>query len=1178
MKKIILLTVLWLSFLYGMGQSVAGVQRFTETKMDVPSGGGFFTLHYQIQSGYTVWQVYDSFVNQLQNVIGCNWLTVKRPTDSADYYFVVSYTANTTGSSRSLRIRSESNMCMVTQEAAFTLQVYAVSGSTQTRTVSLSGSQTGVTYRLKRSGTVVQTKPGTGFGFSFNGDVPPGTYSVEAVKGSAVKTMQGQVTFAPFAENKIITTTYREPGGYGNTRDIVFFDGLGRMIQEKSIAATPAGKDLVTPVVPDFLGRDVGGLLAYPALSSVSYTGTALSDQAGYYRSLYGSEGNYARVSKKYESSALNRILEESKPGEAYRPGGGHTIRYSYGTNGSGEVKRLGTLASTLVSLGYYEAGTLKRTEVTDEDGKRSVVYTNEAGNTVLERRYIDASNTADTYYIYDALNRLLCVVPPAVNTSATVSSADLDNYCYRYAYNAKGELSSRKLPGVAAETYTYDAAHRMISKTSGDKYTAYEYDALGRLIREKCRYGSSSALVVLAEYAYKTRPSDAVLNFAAVTGFGATADTRTAGLKVYEKLRILDGKMQVLHTSSAGYIERAFYYDRKGRLIQTVEKNRRGGISRYSVSYDFVGNVVVQESHTVNCVTTTVKQVNTYDNRDRLLSQTVYLGGEEKAKTTYVYNELGQLQNVTYGNNLYTDTRAYNIRGLQTRQSGTQFTMNLRYENPTKGTACYNGNISEWDCVFPLKNTSLYTFTYDNLNRFTGNEYYENNIKRIAYFEQGITYDKNGNLLTLNRQNTGLSSKAYTYQYTGNRLTGLNVSGVNGTYTYDNYGNMLSDSRKALNLEYNFLNLLSGVIQSGSRVAAYTYASDGTKLSVVGADGRGYEYYGSLIYQINGSSLTFESAGFNEGRIYSGGAYYHVKDHLGSIRLVMDQTGSVKEQNDYYPFGMRQERSNYALFAGNRFKYNGKEEQTTGGLGYLDYGARMYDAESGRWFGVDPLLEKYYGLSPYVYCGNNPLIYIDPDGKVVVALNKSAQKSILNTLSKEDLAYVRFNDNGILDVDLLNSSESLSGNFNSLKQLANDRRTFEFNVTDKIIYKDENGNLIEKSLGVIYQGDDKNGSFGFNTGEEGWQGITQTPGNDPDKYNSPNDKIRIVVNSGLSEAGRAQMIAHEAYGHADLYSKGEPHKHQAIGLKETNTKLAIQIIRAIKETIKNMEEIKNGK
>ena len=185
-----------------------------------------------------------------------------------------------------------------------------------------------------------------------------------------------------------------------------------------------------------------------------------------------------------------------------------------------------------------------------------------------------------------------------------------------------------------------------------------------------------------------------------------------------------------------------------------------------------------------------------------------------------------------------------------------------------------------------------------------------------------------------------------------------------------------------------------------------YRCASDGTKLSVVGADGRGYEYYGSLIYQRNGSSLTFESAGFNEGRIYSGGAYYHVKDHLGSIRLVMDQTGSVKEQNDYYPFGMRQERSNYALFAGNRFKYNGKEEQTTGGLGYLDYGARMYDAESGRWFGVDPLLEKYYGLSPYAYCGNNPLIYTDPDG-MVIKLSKMTeeQTSLYDCILRELLS-----------------------------------------------------------------------------------------------------------------------------------------------------------------------------
>ena len=89
-----------------------------------------------------------------------------------------------------------------------------------------------------------------------------------------------------------------------------------------------------------------------------------------------------------------------------------------------------------------------------------------------------------------------------------------------------------------------------------------------------------------------------------------------------------------------------------------------------------------------------------------------------------------------------------------------------------------------------------------------------------------------------------------------------------------------------------------------------------------------------------------------------------------------------------------------------NCFKYNGKEEQTTGGLGYLDYDARMYDAESGRWFGVDPLLEKYYGVSPYAYCGNNPLIYTDPDG-MVIKLSKMTeeQTSLYDCILRELLS-----------------------------------------------------------------------------------------------------------------------------------------------------------------------------
>ena len=65
-----------------------------------------------------------------------------------------------------------------------------------------------------------------------------------------------------------------------------------------------------------------------------------------------------------------------------------------------------------------------------------------------------------------------------------------------------------------------------------------------------------------------------------------------------------------------------------------------------------------------------------------------------------------------------------------------------------------------------------------------------------------------------------------------------------------------------------------------------------------------------------------------------------------------------------------------------NRFKFNGKEEQTTGNLGLLDYGARMYDANIGRWMVQDPLSEKYYAYSQYSFSGNNPILNIDSDGK----------------------------------------------------------------------------------------------------------------------------------------------------------------------------------------------------
>ena len=72
------------------------------------------------------------------------------------------------------------------------------------------------------------------------------------------------------------------------------------------------------------------------------------------------------------------------------------------------------------------------------------------------------------------------------------------------------------------------------------------------------------------------------------------------------------------------------------------------------------------------------------------------------------------------------------------------------------------------------------------------------------------MSYDKNGNILTLTR--TGSAAVTQTYTYTGNQLTGLSRGNVTGSYRYDKNGNLVNDIRKNLNLTYNVLNLLSVV------------------------------------------------------------------------------------------------------------------------------------------------------------------------------------------------------------------------------------------------------------------------------------------------------------------------------------------------------------------------------
>ena len=117
-------------------------------------------------------------------------------------------------------------------------------------------------------------------------------------------------------------------------------------------------------------------------------------------------------------------------------------------------------------------------------------------------------------------------------------------------------------------------------------------------------------------------------------------------------------------------------------------------------------------------------------------------------------------------------------------------------------------------------------------------------------------------------------------------------------------------------------------------------------------------------------------------GYIQGGEYYFYIKDYQGNIRIVLNQSNQPIELNSYYPYG--------ALMAATAtegiqpYKYSAKELDRENGLDLYDSKARMYDPTIGRTPTQDPMAEKYYSMSPYLWCAANPITFTDPTGMAV--------------------------------------------------------------------------------------------------------------------------------------------------------------------------------------------------
>ena len=487
-------------------------------------------------------------------------------------------------------------------------------------------------------------------------------------------------------------------------------------------------------------------------------------------------------------------------------------------------------------------------------------------------------------------------------------------------------------------------------------------------------------------------------------TSYGLPTGQFTKDTSGYGRGSLTGSAVTVFGSSTKIY--KAFYYDIKGRMTKSVQNNLLSGYDITSTVYTFSDKPSgVTHTHTASGKTTrTEVYTYTYDHADRISKVQHSLGGTSITLYDATYDNFGRLLTKQYhGTSINKLTYAYNLRRWLTGISGTCFTQNVYY-NTGVGTAKYNGNISSMTWKSGNESTVRgYKFTYDGLSRLMNATYGETagiNTNTNRFSENVTAYDKNGNIKTLQRYGqTAASSYGLidnlTYTLNGNQLTrvddAVTASAYNGgfefkdgvkqanEYAYDANGNLTKDLNKGItDIQYNCLNLPSVVTFSDGSTITYTYAADGTKLKTVhkiGGTTTTTDYCGNVIYENGVQKLLLTEEGYVT--LSDSKYHYYLKDHQGNNRVVINQSGTVEETNHYYPFG--------GVFAstGNAqpYKYNGKEYDSKKGLNWYDYGARHYDAALGRFTTVDPSVENYYSTSPFTYCLNNSLNYIDPLG-----------------------------------------------------------------------------------------------------------------------------------------------------------------------------------------------------
>lgn len=570
--------------------------------------------------------------------------------------------------------------------------------------------------------------------------------------------------------------------------------------------------------------------------------------------------------------------------------------------------------------------------------------------------------------------------------------------YCYGTWVSGTCQRGLDNLAGVTQgsqiRTFVYDGLSRLTSATNPESGTvSYQYDGNGNLTQKTDVRGTVTTLIYDDINRLTNRNHAVAGTTTATPNVTYTYGAMSTSCGTYSRGRLCSASSSASTTSLT-------YGNARGLVTQSTQSTG-GQAYNFTYVYDRADNITSETYPSGRIITNAIDSAGRVSAVQRQ-GGNYYVGD---VSNPVQYSAHGAIRQMKLGNGLWNETRFNNrLQPVQIGlgQTATPLTSDLNTSNSNRlllefgyGSTNNNGNVLSQNIRIGATTLSQ-TYTYeDPLNRLT-------TATESGSCSQTYGYDRFGNRWLSAGANCGntpaLTPQAQTaFDAATNRLA---LSG------YDFVGNLRTDAT-GRTFEYDAENRQT-IFNTGvaSLNATYEYDGEGHRVKKL-QDG----VTTIFVYDANGR-LAAEYA----MTVSSPGTNYLTSDHLGSTRIVTDANGNVESRHDYLPFGEewastyggRSSITGYSANSNVRQKFTGKERDQETGLDY--FGARYMSAAQGRFTSPDPKsagsdLANPESWNGYAYGLNNPLRYVDQNGKWPTEIHQQIIRSAFSGLSEHQLS-----------------------------------------------------------------------------------------------------------------------------------------------------------------------------